>query len=288
MFRLIVSDMDGTLLNSAGEIPEENNKAIKKAMNSGVHFAIVTGRPYVSVKSILKANNLICSVIGCNGAQVTDENGRIIKAHYINEESLLKILMMAEDQNIYYQIYDDNFIYTKSRTQLLKVLKSYSGKAVKRQLNLRRILRGIRRLFFAEVRVKGDLLGFAMKKPGGFYKIQIASLDQETLNRMREELKDVPGINITSSAYYNLEIGPANVTKGTALKELAEIKGIDREEIIALGDNHNDIPMIEYAGCGVAMENAEEAVKDKADFYTKSNDDNGVAYAIEELIFKDK
>lgn len=286
MYKLIVTDMDGTLLNSAGEIPHENLKAVKKAIDKGVGFAIVTGRPYVSVKGILKKNGLKCSVIGCNGAQVTDDSGRIIKAHYIDNDSLKKVIDKAEAEGIYYHLYDDNYIYTKSRLELLVMLKNYSSKAVKKQLSLGRIIRGIRRLFFAEVRVRRDLPGFAMKKPGGFYKVQVASTDQEDLNRVREGLKDVPGINITSSAYFNIEIGPKGVTKGTALKELAEIKGVEREEIISMGDNYNDIPMIEYAGCGVAMENAEIAVKDKANFYTKSNDENGVAYAIEELILK--
>jgi len=286
LYRLIVSDMDGTLLDSSGEISGENIKAVKKAIEHGVEFAIVTGRPYVSVKDILKRNELKCSVIGCNGAQVTDEMGRTVRAHYINKDSLVKIIKSAEEKNMYYHLYDDRYIYTKSRLELLKVLKNYSQKAIKKQFNLRRIFRGIRRLFFTEVKVIGNLFEYVSQREQGFYKVQIASLNQEVLNKIREELKTIPDIDITSSAYYNIEIGPKGVTKGTALEELAEVKGIKREEIIALGDNFNDIPMLEYAGCGVAMENAEPEVKDKANFYTKSNDDHGVAYAIEQLIFK--
>lgn len=288
MYKLIVSDMDGTLLNSSGEIPEENAKAVKKAVSQGVEFAIVTGRPYVSVRDILKTHKIVCSVIGCNGAQVTDESGKTVRAHYISKSGLYNILKSAEEKNIYYHLYDDKYIYTKSRLELLKVLKNYSKKAIKKQFNLRRIIRGIRRLFFAEVKVVANLFEYATQREHGFYKVQIASTDQDILNKVREELRVVPDIDITSSAYYNLEVGPKGVTKGTALKELAEVKGIRQEEIMALGDNFNDIPMIEYAGCGVAMENAEPEVKDKANFYTKSNDDNGVAYAIEELIFKNK
>jgi len=286
LYRLIVSDMDGTLLNSYGEIPKENLKAINDAMDKGVEFAIVTGRPYAAVKGILKENKLTCSVIGCNGAQVTDKNGSLIMAHYINKDSLLQIIKKAEDENIYYQLYDDNCIYTKSRLELLKVLRNYSKKSIKRQFSINRIIRGIKRLFFAEVKVISNLQDFAASEDRNFYKLQIASLDQERLKSIKKSLENIPYINITSSAYYNIEVGPGSITKGTALKELAEIKSIPREEIIAMGDNYNDIPMLEYAGCGVAMENAETGVKDKANFYTKSNDDNGVAFAIEELIFK--
>lgn len=288
MYRLIVSDMDGTLLNSMGEIPFENLKALKKAMNAGVGFAIVTGRPYTSVKGILEQNDLVCSVIGCNGAQVTGKDGKLMRAHYMDKDSLIKIIQKAEEQDIYYQLYDDMYIYTKSRLKLLKVLKNYSSKSVKRKFSLNSLVRGVRRLFFTEVKVKKDLFGFVSRSGTNFYKVQIASLDREKLNMLKESLSGIGGINITSSAYYNIEIGPGGVTKGTALKELAEINNIPREEIIAMGDNYNDLPMIEYAGCGVAMENAEDEIKKKADFVTKSNDDNGVAYAIEKLIFEEK
>lgn len=286
LYRLIVTDMDGTMLNSLSEIPEENLGAVKRAIDSGVEFAIVTGRPYASVKDLLKSSGLKCSVIGCNGAQVTDENGKLVRAHYLNKESLLEIMRLASSRDLYYQIYDDHFIYTRSRIQMLKMLKNYSTKSIRKHITLRRILGGVRRLFFAEVKVEGDLISFVSERDIGFYKIQISSLSQDELNGMRDDLKSVPGIDITSSSYFNIEIGPENVTKGTALAELARIKDIPREEIIAMGDNYNDMSMIEYAGCGVAMENAVPPLKDKADFITKSNDECGAAYAIEKLIFE--
>lgn len=286
LYRLIVTDMDGTLLNSLSEIPKKNLQAIQKAMDAGVEFAIVTGRPYSSVKGFLQKTGLKCSVIGCNGAQVTDQDGKLVRAHYIDRESLNDIMRMANKRDLYYQIYDNQYIYTRSRTQMLKMLKNYSAKSIKRHINFRNILGGIKRLFFADVKVEGDLISFASNRDEGFYKIQISSLSQEELNGMREDLKSVPHIDITSSSYFNIEIGPEGVTKGTALAELAQVKNIPREETIAMGDNYNDLPMIEYAGCGVAMENAVSPVKDKANFITKSNDDFGVAYAIEKLIFK--
>ena len=276
--------MDGTLLNSMGEISDTNLNAIKRAIDMGVEFAIVTGRPYISVKKILDANKLSCFVIGCNGAQVTDKDGKLVKAHYINEESVSKIIKKADDINIYYQLYNDFYIYTKSRLKLVGMLKNYSKKSIKRHISIRRMLKGMKRLFFTEVKVKRDLLKFASGKGKKFYKIQIASLNQDRLNKMKDELKSIPDIIVTSSAYYNMEIGPKGVTKGTAVKELAQMYNIPKEDIIAMGDNFNDISMIEYAGCGVAMENAESAVKDKANFQTKSNDDNGVAFAIEKLV----
>jgi Cof subfamily protein (haloacid dehalogenase superfamily) len=280
--------MDGTLLNSIGEIPSKNVDAIKKAVGMGLEFAIVTGRPYTSVKELLKSNGITCSVIGCNGAQVTDKQGNLVRAHYINRDSLYMVMKEAEERDVYYQLYDDRYIYTRSRLQLLKMLKNYSGKSIRKHINLRRIIGGIKRLFFIEVKVIRNLIKFASREGNRFYKLQIASLSQEELNSLRDVLKSIPDIDITSSNYFNIEIGPKGVTKGTALHELARINNITPEEIIAVGDNYNDIPMLEYAGCGVAMENAEQGVKDRADFFAKSNDDAGVAYAIEKLVFNDQ
>lgn len=286
MYKLVVTDMDGTLLNSFGEIPKENLDAVKRVMDMGVEFAIVTGRPYVSVKKLLEDSDLSCSVIGCNGAQVTDKSGRMIKAHYMNGVSLLKIMKAAEDKEIYYQLYDDRYIYTKSRIKLLKMLKNYSNKSIAGNVTLKRVISGAKRLFFVEVRVKHDLIEFARSQGMNFYKIQISSLKHGELEDFCETLNEIPDIDVTSSGYFNLEIGPGGITKGTALMELANIRGIGREEIIAMGDNINDLPMLEYAGMGVAMENAEAEVRSKAKFVTKSNDDNGVSYALHKLLLE--
>lgn len=276
--------MDGTFLNSLGEIPDRNLRAVKKAIELGVSFTIVTGRPYAAVKRLLKKNDLKCAVIGCNGAQVTDENGELINARYIKKDNLLKIMRLAEDRDIYYQIYDDYHIYTKSIIRAARMVKNFSGKSIKGHVSFNSIIGGIKRIFFMEIRLKHNILEFASDAKREFYKVQITSLDPNELVRLKNDLKDIDGIDITSSNYFNIEIGPKGVTKGSAVKILADKLNIKREEIIAMGDNLNDLPMIEYAGCGVAMENGEPIVKEKADFVTKTNDEFGVAYAIEKMI----
>ena len=89
---------------------------------------------------------------------------------------------------------------------------------------------------------------------------------------------------MVQSAPYFLEILHPEVSKGNAVKKLAEKLGIKQQEVMSIGDNGNDLSMIEYAGCGVAMENAIPEVKKSADFQTRSNNENGVAYAIQELV----
>lgn len=192
MYKLIVSDMDGTLLNSIGEISSENLNAINKAIHSGVEFAIVTGRPYISVKKILEDNNLSCSVIGCNGAQVTDKSRKLLKAHYMKKESLIKLMNTAEENHLYYQIYDDYFIYTNSRLKLAEMLMKIGGKSAKKYITPKKILDGIKRLFFTEVKVLKDLNGFVENSSNGFYKILIYSQDISILKNIKEKAKDIP------------------------------------------------------------------------------------------------
>jgi hypothetical protein len=108
-------------------------------------------------------------------------------------------------------------------------------------------------------------------------------------DRLNETIKQIPDrvlekFAFAQSAPFFVEFTHPQATKGNAVKALAERLGIKQSEVMALGDNHNDLSMIEYAGCGVAMENAIPAVKEAADFQTLSNNDHGVAHAIQKLV----
>ena len=101
-------------------------------------------------------------------------------------------------------------------------------------------------------------------------------------------LKDLVEVNFFTSSPTYLEFVSAGVSKATALEVLGEFYNIRQGEMIAIGDGHNDIPMIAYAGLGIAMENAEKDLKKQADFITLSNDSDGVGYAIKKFILERK
>lgn len=105
------------------------------------------------------------------------------------------------------------------------------------------------------------------------------------LEVLRKELMAIPELSISSSMYNNLEVNAKGADKGSALLWLADYLGIDREETMSFGDGENDIPMIQAAGIGVAMENALDTVKAAADMITLKNDEDGVAAAIRKIIF---
>ncbi len=119
------------------------------------------------------------------------------------------------------------------------------------------------------------------------YKILAFSLDDEVLEQVEQNLKDDASIAITSSGFSNLEFNHPKAQKGIAVKEFAAQLGIEMKDVMAIGDNFNDASMIEMAGYGVAMGNAAEAIKDMADFTTKTNHEDGVAHAIQTLLSKE-
>ena len=100
------------------------------------------------------------------------------------------------------------------------------------------------------------------------------------------ELREVSGLELVGSLRYNIEINTAGVNKGTGLVNLGKVLGIKREEIMAFGDGDNDIVMLKEVGIGVAMANAEDKVKETADYITLSNEEDGVAEAIEKLVLQ--
>jgi len=106
----------------------------------------------------------------------------------------------------------------------------------------------------------------------------------KAITRIPQEVKEK--YTVLKSAPYFLEILDKRVTKGTGVKSLAEVLNIQPEEVMAIGDQENDIAMLEYAGVGVAMENAIDAAKEAANFVTRSNLEDGVAYAIEKFALR--
>lgn len=115
-------------------------------------------------------------------------------------------------------------------------------------------------------------------------KFEIISLNDKKLKLFRKELKDIKEIEVASSSKKNVEVTTKGVSKGNALKFLCEYFNIKKEEVMAIGDSENDISMLQYAGFGVAMGNAIDTVKKEAEFITETNDNDGVAKAIEEYV----
>lgn len=266
-YKLIVTDMDGTLLGSDHEVTEENKKALKEALDKGINVTVATGRMYSSAKSHISFLNSKVPIIACNGALIKDSiTNEVIYSNHISKDKSLKILHILEKYNVYYQYYSEDLLMCKKidkdNKNLDKVKKLISN--------------GVDLVFVP------NLTEFIISKD----ILKVVVIEDENihiLDEIKKELRKIEGLEITKSWFNNIEIMATGSDKGSAVKTLAKYLDIDRKNIIAFGDNYNDISMLEFAGMGVAMGNADEFVKSKADYITSINDEDGVAKALYDL-----
>lgn len=264
MYKMIVSDLDGTLLKNDKTISNKNIKLINEAVNKGVKFVIATGRIYESAKHYSESLDFEMDICSCNGAY-TKNIGKVILEENIDYDSLEKIDKIAKKYDLHYYFYNTNTIYTREnkREDLSKFYPNIKGPLDFYQYE-----------DIEEIKSKNIPI----------YKGIIVSPKPEILIDVNEELKLITNISTTSSHMNNIEINKKDVNKGLAVKKLAEIYDIDLKDIISIGDNINDIPMLEICGLSVAVKNSNDRVKKIADYETVSNEDDAIANIIEEFI----
>lgn len=270
-YKLIAIDMDGTLLNSQNKISDRNRNILFKAIEEGVTIVLATGRILRSALYYWELIGLNNPIIACNGALISDKNGEdIIYENPMNINSIKEVIKLAEENGIYYHFYDTDTFYSKEIGDgILKYYESYENSLKKQQINL---------VMFQ------NPMGILNKKNPIIYKFIVIEDDLDKLLEFRVKLKDIEGISISSSWYNNVEIMNKGVSKGTGLRHLMEILNIDKSEVIAIGDNENDISMFNMAGLAIGMENGAEGIKEHVHVITDTNDENGVAKAIEKYV----
>lgn len=265
-YKMVFSDMDGTLLWKGVRLSVENSTAIRKAVDKGVDFVICTGRGVFGVEPYLKQLDLIGRkgyVICQNGAAVYDlrDMSLVIKKSF--SPSLLKpvadFARSLGDLELFY--YDDrNFMCEK----LTPVVEEYC-----------QVMSTKPRIVSDPTEYEGELTKCLFSGP------------RESLLKVKAFAEELLGeqVNLFFSSETYMEFVIKGVDKGSALEATAKKAGVDLKDTIAIGDSDNDLPMILRAGLGVAMKNGEEHVKDAADYITeKTAEEHGVAEVIEKFI----
>ena len=266
MYKLVVSDLDGTFLNDGSEIPDKNREAVRLMNDRGVTFALASGRSYDSLDYFYDALSLkgkgVCG-IAFNGAVVYEiDTLRQIRKILIKNE-LMKFLVSGMRpflKDIF--IYDeDGTLYSEYETE---IFQSYGTRS--------RVKKGIKNF---------DTIN------NGVIKVLLMG-DYEVLSAVFGHFSDkLKGVcNMFFSSKRMLEFTELTATKGNALGLLGEHLGIKISEIIAVGDNFNDESMIEAAGLGVVTANAEESLKLKAGFVTGASNNDGALLEIAERFIK--
>lgn len=263
--RLIAIDLDGTLLDEEKKISALNLNALREAADRGTLIAVASGRRFQDAiaysRQIVDRQPVICA----NGAMAClNDPYQCVYCECMPKQKLRSVVEVLEREKCYYHVYCDDGAVMESRT-------GNPGKG--RRLNC--------------YDYQGEVLtGDEMPKYVGDGALKVVCFipDAPKLARVRAAMEALGGLEINSSWWDNLEILEQNVNKGAALRALAQSLDIPMSEVMAIGDNENDLSMFEAAGLSVAMGNASDRVKEKADYVTQSNGEDGVGRAVRKLV----
>jgi len=271
-YKLIVLDMDGTLLNSNKEVSIENQKALKKAQDNGIEVAIATGRIFTSARFYAKLLGIKAPIIACNGAIVRDESSNeVLNINAINNEDALKVIESFKRHNVYFHIYDEEKIYVEELGFSASIYNAWNeDQSEENKIVIEKL---------------EDAANYFKINNVNILKMMAVDDDRTKIDSIKKELEEIYSITLDKSWHNNLEVMSKGVSKGKGIAMLSKIYKVKPDEIIAFGDNFNDLSMKDYVGTFVAMGNGEEYVKEQAHYVTTSNDDSGVAKGIEELVF---
>ncbi|EKQ55012.1 MULTISPECIES: Cof-type HAD-IIB family hydrolase [unclassified Clostridium] len=259
-FKMVCLDIDGTLLNSKHEITEKVKSTINIVANENkVPVILVSARMPKGIKFLQKELGIEEPIICYSGALILGKDNTILAKEFIDISNLEDIYKLANKNNIHMSLYKDDEWYVE---QL-----DYWAKQESEITNITPNITNFSELI-EQWRIEGT----------GPNKILCMSAPEE-INFLKENIK-VSDLNIYPSKPTYLEIMPIKASKTAAINCLQRKLNIDKSEIIAMGDNYNDIDMLEYAGLGIAMGNAPEEVKGHANDVALTNDEDGVAEAL--------
>lgn len=269
--KILFTDIDGTLINDKKEVPKENMEAIKKALAAGHYVVIATGRPLVSGIMIAEKTELNmpgCYLIAYNGAVVYDfGKNKMIEEKTLSYDLVLELFRRAEQAGIYIQTYYKEQVVARCKTEELEAYCKHAK---------------------MDYLISDDIMEVLKEEPKKAMLIDFK--EKEKLRRFRSENMDWQEGKCNSffSTDSYLEYAPLGATKATGIHYLCEFLNIPLENTIAAGDERNDIPMIQEAHIGVAMQNAKAEIKEVADYVTKrTNNEGGIAEIIEKFMLQD-
>ena len=285
MYKLIAIDLDGTLLNSYGEVSKENKEAIRFAQSKNIEVVIASGRMPKAIISIAEEINANKYIISGNGSLIQDiQKNEIIYSNYLSKEKVLEIINTCEKNSMFYSVYTNNMIITKALNyNMLFYHNENKKKTDDKKIN---------------INVMEDIYKYVEQyESKDFLKVTVCDNSKTVFKSIINKLRQIRGIDILEVAhmskkiirhgsseyelkYYYTEIANKNVNKWKAIKKLIEKIGVKEKEVLAIGDNINDIEMIKKSGCGIATKNSSPEVKEIADSIVSDNNQNGVAEAI--------
>lgn len=269
--KLIAIDIDGTLLDSNGELSIENKQAIAAAQKAGIQIVLCTGRPVQSTQFFLEELDLLGAydlVVTNNGGLIQEaQTGKIIHEELLTRTDILDIYQLSQKLEMPINLIDLEYIYEPPHPKGVESI--YTGGKARKANRLR-------------------FIPLDMTNLASDFKVHqiIISRPAQEIEAIIPQIPDTyhDKYTISKSLATILEFMPLNVDKGSALTILQQHFMLEPSDIMGIGDEANDLSLIQGAGLGVAMENGATTVKKAADYVTKSNDENGVAHAIRKFV----
>ena len=264
--------MDGTLLDQNKKIPEQNIEAVRRLKEEGIYFVIATGRHDSMIKPYLDELEIEMPVISCNGALVREPfHDRRFLSIPIEKEQMLTMVEICRDAGVDYHIYALETIFGETLTNKMVYYDQRNSTLPAREQVL--------------LHISEDYRDFIMGTTEELYKLLVITREPVLLEKVDNAIYESTGIKSAQSDFNLFDVMQKNVSKATALEVLTSKLGISREETAAIGDQTNDMEMLQWAGTGIAMANAIPAVKDISQIVTtRANGEGGVAEAIEILL----
>lgn len=268
--KLIAIDLDGTLLTTGKKITERTRQALTRAAACGLEPVIVTGRPISGLPLELEEIPGIRYAITSNGAVTTDlRTGQVLRLRLIPPETAAQIIKIPDGNSFLYSVFIDGIGYcTEYVYQTL--IKELSSTVLEEYVRRSR-------------RMTKHLMQ-ELSESAGAENIWIVCTSPGEASELSARIRSLYQLQTFRTAPNDVEIGALGADKGTALRELFASFGLRREDVYAIGDNHNDLSMLRAAGTAIAMGNASEEIRQMAGLTAATNDEEGVAQVIDQLL----
>ncbi len=277
-YKLVAIDIDGTTVDSNGNLSVRNIEVIRKVVDSGIPVCIVTGRNIYNAQKVAKKLNTKTPVVCCDGATMFDPvENKIVYEKYFPQKQLKEVLDILDKHHVYIEMSSANHYYQYIKSKELGKY-NYGGSPNNFRGKFKRMIKH-------NVRYVRKIERFLNTKPIINQVIFIG--EAENVQKAKEEIasKNYDNVELRDNLWKNfIFIVQKDCKKSDGVKLLCDRYGISMEDTIAIGDELNDIDMIENAGLGIAVGNANQRIKDVAKFITLTNDEDGVAHALEKFI----
>ena len=285
--RLAALDLDGTVFTNDKRVTDRTRSAIENAAANGTEVVFVTGRPFFGVPEKVRSIKGVKYIISSNGSVVTDisegdttrscnsssrdkaASRRTIYSALLERQTAEEIIQIALQRGLQYSVYTDGIGYCEQPC-FYRRLERYEGTPIGEYVKL-------------SVRVTDDILGHIRTARVAPENIWIHETDNAARDKLHEMIKSTWNVNTVLTSPTDIEIESPEAGKGKALAWLSAKLGIAKEEILAMGDNFNDLEMFSAAGIAVAMGNAPEGVRAAADSVAPGNEEDGVAAVLERI-----